>query len=145
MDTNEVTMVINPKSSVSSVSPLSLTTNKQSDVEVRSSKSIVKVKDGETIILGGLIHQDKDVTINKLPILGDLPFVGVFFRHKGQTVGLERELIIFITPRIVREKTDVKLAQIPNIQLPIREQAVAVASNRDYIINSNMNKFDKKH
>ena len=145
MDTNEVTMVINPKSSVSSESPLSLTTNKQSDVEVRSSKSIVKVKDGETVILGGLIHQDKDVTISKLPILGDLPFVGVFFRHKGQTVGLERELIIFITPRIVREKTDVKLAQIPNIQLPIREQAVAVASNRDYIINSNMNKFDKKH
>ena len=93
--------------------------------------------------MGGLIHQDKDVTVKKLPILGDLPLVGMFFRHKDQTVGLERELIIFITPRIVRDKAEVKTVQMANIQLPIREQGVAVAPNRDYIINSNMNKFDK--
>ncbi|MHB8154858.1 MAG: secretin N-terminal domain-containing protein [Candidatus Omnitrophota bacterium] len=143
MDTNEITMVINPKSSVSSLSPLSVEGNPQSDIEVRSTRSIVKVKDGETVILGGLIHQDKIIEIKKLPILGDIPFLGVFFRHKNQTVGLERELIIFITPRIVRDKADVKLAGVQNIQLPIREQGVAVGSNRDYLINSNMNKFDK--
>ena len=113
------------------------------DPEVRSSKSIVKVKDGETVILGGLIHQDRQISVRKLPILGDIPILGVFFRHKDQTVSLERELIVFITPRIVRDKPDVKLAQLPNIQLPIREQGVAVVSHRDYIINSNMNKFDK--
>ncbi|MCX5699032.1 MAG: hypothetical protein NTX01_05000 [Candidatus Omnitrophica bacterium] len=143
MDTNEITMVINPKSSVSNLSSLSSATNPQSDVEVRSTKSIVKVKDGETVILGGLIHQDKQVIGKKLPILGDIPLLGAFFRHKDQSVGLERELIIFITPRIVRGKADVKLAQVQNIQLPIREQGVAVGLNRDYIINSNMNKFDK--
>ncbi|MDP2927556.1 MAG: secretin N-terminal domain-containing protein [Candidatus Omnitrophota bacterium] len=144
MDTNEITMVINPKSSVSTTSSLSpSSSNQQSDVEVRQTKSIVKVKDGETVILGGLIHQDKQITAKKLPILGDIPLLGVFFRHKNQSVGLERELIIFITPRIVRDKADVKLAQLQNIQLPIREQGVAVVSNRDYIINSNMNKFDK--
>ncbi|MCX5669032.1 MAG: hypothetical protein NTX89_02795 [Candidatus Omnitrophica bacterium] len=143
LDTNEITMVINPKSSVSSLSSLSAVGNPQSDIEVRSTKSIVKVKDGETVILGGLIHQDKIIEIKKLPILGDIPFLGVFFRHKNQSVGLERELIIFITPRIVRDKADVKLAGVQNIQLPIREQGVAVGSNRDYLINSNMNKFDK--
>ena len=143
MDTNEIIMVINPKSSVSSISSLSVADNPQSDVEVRSTKSIVKVKDGETVILGGLIHQDKSIEMKKLPILGDIPLLGVFFRHKNQTVGLERELIVFITPRIVRDKADVISAQIQNIQLPIREQGVAVVSKRDYIINSNMNKFDK--
>lgn len=143
IDTNEITMVINPKSSISSLSSLSAVDNPQSDIEVRSTKSIVKVKDGETVILGGLIHQDKIIEVKKLPILGDIPFLGVFFRHKNQTVGLERELIIFITPRIVRDKADVKLAGIQNVQLPIREQGVAVSSNRDYLINSNMNKFDK--
>jgi len=143
MDTNEITMVINPKSSVSNISSLSSANNPQSDVEVRSTKSIVKVKDGETVILGGLIHQDKSIENKKLPILGDIPFLGMFFRHKDQTVGLERELIIFITPRIVRDKAPVKLAQVQNIRLPIREQAVPAASNRDYIINSNLNKFDK--
>ncbi len=143
LDVNEITMVINPKSSASSVSALSTAENPQSDVEVRSTRSIVKVKDGETIVLGGLIHQDSNVTIKKLPILGDIPFVGVLFRHKDQPSGLERELVIFITPHIVRDKTDVKLGQLQNIQLPIREQALAGGGNRDYIINSSMSKFDK--
>lgn len=144
LDTNEITMVVNPKSSVTSISDLSTTGNQQADVEVRSTKSIVKVKDGETVILGGLIHQDKIVETKKLPILGDLPFIGMFFRHKNQTVGLEREIIVFITPRIVRDKVDIKLNEIKNIQLPIREQGSSLGTPRDYIINSNMNKFDKK-
>jgi type II secretory pathway component GspD/PulD (secretin) len=97
------------------------------------------------VVLGGLIHQDKNIITKKLPILGDIPVIGGLFRHKNATVGLERELIVFITPRIVRDRpADVKLAQIQNIQLPVREQAAAaVGSNRDYIINANMNKFDK--
>ncbi|MDP2831301.1 MAG: type II and III secretion system protein, partial [Candidatus Omnitrophota bacterium] len=143
IDTNEITMVIYPKSSISSTSELSVSTSLQKDVEVRSTKSIVKVKDGETVILGGLIHNNKIIEMKKLPILGDIPILGVFFRHKEQSVGLERELLIFITPHIIRDKVDVKLAQVGNIQLPLREQGVLAGSNRDYIINSNMNKFDK--
>jgi type II secretory pathway component GspD/PulD (secretin) len=145
LDTNEITMVINPKSSVSNISSLSNSTNPQSDVEVRSTKSIVKVKDGETVVLGGLIHQDKSVAIKKLPILGDIPLVGALFRHRSQTKDIERELIVFITPRIVRDKMDFKLAQARNIQLPAREQGSAFGKTRDYIISSSMNKFDKKH
>ncbi|MBU4251552.1 MAG: hypothetical protein KKC39_06640 [Candidatus Omnitrophica bacterium] len=141
-ETGEITMVINPEVSSSTQNTL-VTTDVLRDPEVRSSKSIVRVKDGETVILGGLIHQDKSIEMKKLPILGDIPLLGVFFRHKSQTVGLERELIIFITPHIIRDEADVKLAQVQNIQLPIREQGVSVVSNRDYIINSNMNKFDK--
>lgn len=144
VDTNEITMVVNPKSSVTSISDLSVTGNQQSDVEVRATRSIVKVKDGETVILGGLIHQDKKVEMKKLPILGDLPFIGMFFRHKDQTIGLEREIIVFITPRIVKDKVDIKLDEIKNIQLPIREQGSAFGAVRDSIINTNMNKFDKK-
>jgi len=142
-ETNEIIMVINPKSSVSSLSSLSTDDNPQSDVEVRSTKSIVKVRDGETVVLGGLIHQDKTIVTKKLPILGDIPIVGVFFRHKYQSSGLERELIIFITPHIIKEKTDARLAQVQNIQMPIREQGVVDGAKRNYIINANMNKFDK--
>jgi type II secretory pathway component GspD/PulD (secretin) len=141
-ESGEITMVINPEASSSTQNSL-VTTDVLRDPEVRSSKSIVRVKDGETVILGGLIHQDEIIEMRKLPILGDIPFLGVFFRHKDQTSFLERELIIFITPHIVRDKVEVKLAQLQNIQLPVREQSMAVVSNRDYIINSNMNKFDK--
>jgi len=145
LDTNEITMVINPKSSVSNISPLSTIGNPQSDVEVRSTKSIVKVKDGETVVLGGLIHQDKSIEFKKLPILGDIPILGALFRHKSQTKDIERELIVFITPHIVRDKTDFKLAQAQGIQLPAREQGSVFGSTRDYLISSSMNKFDKKH
>ncbi len=143
LDTNEITMVINPKSSVSNVSSVSTTENPQSDVEIRSTKSIVKVKDGETVILGGLIHQDRNVSLKKLPILGDIPILGALFRHKDKTVDRERELIVFITPHIIREKADIKFGQVPNVQLPVREQGIASGANRDFIINANMNKFEK--
>jgi len=145
-DTNEITMVINPKSSVTNISTLSSAGNPASDVEVRSTRSIVKIGDGETIILGGLIHQNKSIAVKKLPILGDIPLIGMFFRHKEQTAGLERELIIFITPRIIKNKADINLAEIKNLRLPVREQSAAVVGvTRDGIINSNMNKFEKRH
>jgi hypothetical protein len=50
---------------------------------------------------------------------------------------------VFITPRIIKDRPDTKLNQVQNIQLPMREQGVVAGSNRDYIINSNLNKFDK--
>jgi type IV pilus assembly protein PilQ len=144
MDTKEITMVINPKSSVASLSEFSIGTNIQKDVEVRSTKSIVKIKDGETVILGGLIHQDRKIIVKKLPILGDIPVLGALFRHAEQTVGIERELLVFITPRIIKNNNDINLAEIKNLRLPIREQSAAVAGvTRDLVINSNMNKFEK--
>jgi type II secretory pathway component GspD/PulD (secretin) len=143
LDTNEITMVVNPKSSVTSISDLSTSDNQQADVEVRTTKSVIKVKDGETVIIGGLIHQEKTIVMKKLPFLGDIPLLGIFFRHKYQSPGLEREIIVFITPHIVRDNSDLASAQVANIQLPIREQGAGLGSNRDYIINSNMNKFDK--
>jgi len=145
LDTNEVTMAIYPKTSVTTISSLSSSTNQQADAEVRTTKSMVRVKDGETIVLGGLIHLDKAVAIKKLPILGDIPVLGLLFRHKDQTKDVERELVVFITPRILRQKSDVKLAQVKNIQVPAREQAAAAVVTRDYIINANMNQFEKKH
>ncbi len=70
------------------------------DPEERGSQAILKVKDGQTIIIGGLLRTDDSNTLTKLPILGDLPFVGGMFRHKDKS-GSERELIIFMTPHII--------------------------------------------
>jgi len=144
LETNEVTMVVNPKSSVSSTSDLSQTDNPQADIEIRSTKSVVKVRDGETVVLGGLIHQDKKVVTKKLPILGDIPFLGVFFRHKYQEKDIQRELIVFITPHIIRN-SEAKSFQMQKLNLPMREQGAAPGLNRDYLINSSLNNFDKKN
>jgi type II secretory pathway component GspD/PulD (secretin) len=121
LETNEITMVINPKISSISSSSLSTLTTPILDPEIRATKSIVKVRDGETIVLGGLIHHEKNIVIKKLPILGDVPFLGAFFRHKNITKDLERELIVFITPHIIKD-TNVEFAQAKKTSLLTKEQ-----------------------
>lgn len=61
--------------------------------------STVRLKDGETIILGGLIQESETENINKVPILGSIPLIGRLFRNKS-TSYLKSELIIFITPHV---------------------------------------------
>jgi len=60
----------------------------------------VMIKDGETLVLGGLIRDKVVDTVNKVPILGDLPLLGFFFKHKSKTVE-KKNLLIFITPKII--------------------------------------------
>lgn len=61
--------------------------------------STVRLKDGETIILGGLIQDTETVNHNKVPILGDIPLLGQLFRNRS-TENIKSELIIFITPYV---------------------------------------------
>jgi len=97
----EITMAIDPKVIVARTgSTFSGTTYR--DPEERGSKAILRVQDGDTIIMGGLLREETSNTITKVPILGDIPFLGKAFRHKNESV-TERELIIFITPHIINE------------------------------------------
>lgn len=61
--------------------------------------STVRLKDGETIILGGLIQDSETVNYNKIPILGDIPLLGQLFRNRSHDTS-KSELIIFITPHV---------------------------------------------
>lgn len=81
------------------------------DPEKRSSTTTLMVKDGETIVVGGLIKTNEEVTEKKMPILGDIPFIGALFRHKSKDVE-DRELIVFITPHIIRSKDAPALARV---------------------------------
>ena len=66
----------------------------------------VRVKDGDTLILGGMIEDNDAVTESKVPILGDIPGIGFFFRNT-HTDREKRELVILITPHIIDEGADV--------------------------------------
>jgi len=61
--------------------------------------STVRLKDGETIILGGLIQESESENINKVPILGNIPLLGRLFRNKSTSV-MKSELVIFVTPHV---------------------------------------------
>ena len=73
----------------------------------RDLKTKITVNDGKTIVVGGLITNSKKSSETKVPILGDIPLLGWFFKRKGVTY-TKNNLLIFITPRIVttEEKID---------------------------------------
>ncbi len=70
------------------------------DPTTRSVRTTVRVNDAETIVIGGLIDTNSGKSARKIPILGDLPFIGNAFKYDHSN-GIDRELLIFMTPRIV--------------------------------------------
>jgi type II secretory pathway component GspD/PulD (secretin) len=67
----------------------------------REAETTVMVKDGETMVIGGLIREEEINTMSKIPILGDLPLIGELFRHRKNN-NRKSEILVVITPRIVR-------------------------------------------
>lgn len=71
------------------------------EVDIKQTSSLVRIREGTTVIIGGLIQNERHKTERKVPILGDIPILGYPFRgvfeNKRRT-----ELVIFITPTIVR-------------------------------------------
>ena len=115
LDTNEITMAIEPKV-IQAKSGGTFGGQTFKDPEERGTKSILTVKDGDTIVLGGLLRTDVEEVKTRVPFLGDIPFLGAAFRHKNSTE-TERELVVFITPHIVKEvlastKTDLTQKQL---------------------------------
>jgi MSHA biogenesis protein MshL len=69
-------------------------------IDIRQASSIVRVRDGATVVMGGLVQDSSSTTHRRVPLLGDIPLLGKAFTGKYETK--ERtELIFFITPRIV--------------------------------------------
>ncbi|MFP6790254.1 MAG: type IV pilus secretin PilQ [Thalassolituus sp.] len=62
----------------------------------------VLVENGETVVLGGIFRSEDVTTIRKTPFFGDLPLIGALFRYKSKT-DTKSELLVFITPRLVKD------------------------------------------
>ncbi len=71
-------------------------------IDTRSVETQVLVKDGQTVVLGGIYETERRETIKKVPFLGDIPYAGALFRSK-QRSNNKAELLIFVTPRILEE------------------------------------------
>ena len=67
----------------------------------RSIETVVQVDDGQVIVLGGLIQDDVEDSIDKVPLLGDIPLVGALFRRKTKNA-VKRNLMVFLKPTIIR-------------------------------------------
>ena len=69
-------------------------------VSTRSTNTNVRVANGETLLIGGLIFDNDLESMSKMPLLGDLPFINKIFRYRN-TEREQRELLIFITPTVI--------------------------------------------
>lgn len=119
LETNEITMAIVPRV-IQAREGATFEGTTFRDPEERGSQSILRVKNGETIVIGGLLRSDVSHIVTKVPVLGDIPLIGQAFRHTSKTID-ERELVIFITPKIISDAVAVKTP----VSLPpklIREQ-----------------------
>jgi len=97
-----VTMTIEP--SVSSAQRSSFFPNEAVDTKQRTAMTTVMVKDGQTVVIGGLLRKDVVNTDFKVPILGDIPLLGQLFR-KSEDSEVTTEIVLFLTPRILDAET----------------------------------------
>jgi general secretion pathway protein D len=89
---------------ISSIAPVATVSSGASDLitNKRSIKSTVQADDGQIIVLGGLIQDDVTQSESKVPLLGDIPFLGALFRSSKE-VHTKRNLMVFLRPTIVRD------------------------------------------
>ncbi|WJG10013.1 type IV pilus secretin PilQ family protein [Aliiglaciecola sp. LCG003] len=71
-------------------------------IDTQEISTQVLVENGETIVLGGIFQQTSADDVTKIPLLGDLPFVGNLFKNT-QKINEKRELLIFVTPKILSD------------------------------------------
>lgn len=118
-DDGFITMKIHPE--VSSVAGTYTTTNngETTSVPIVSTSevdTIVRVKNGVTIIIGGLIKDETDYTKDKVPVLGDIPLMGKVFSRDQRSV-TKTETVIFLTPHIITGDTNVDPAKYPEMDI----------------------------
>jgi general secretion pathway protein D len=70
------------------------------DTFQREAETTVRVKSGETLVIGGLLQDEDTKTLIKIPLLGDLPLIGQLFRNHSRT-HLRREVLVFVTPHLI--------------------------------------------
>lgn len=94
-------------------------------VDTTEATTVMTVKDGNTVVLGGLIKDDKEKKVSKLPFLGDIPLLKYLFRNE-YTKNVKKEIVIFITPHIINSYSNTSAVKNSGFS-PIREKAMQKA------------------
>jgi type II secretory pathway component GspD/PulD (secretin) len=97
-------------------------TSPQPVVDKREADTIALVRNGQTVVIGGLRKQTVNRDITKVPMLGDMPMLGWLFRFEGEET-VTNELVVFITPKIIEEsvltETEAIYLEATNITSPL--------------------------
>ncbi len=113
----------------------------------RSTETVAVARDGQTIVVGGLVREDLIVNVNKIPLLGDIPFLGWLFKSENKRT-VKFNLLVFLTPHLIKDEADlVRLntnkgkeiealrGQSGGVETPIIQQEI----NEKLLLNSQAN------
>lgn len=116
--TDEITLTVEPK-----VSDKGICAEGYCSPSERTAKVSLRVPDGKTIVIGGLLQRSRSNNRAEIPLLGRIPFLGAAFRHAVKADS-ESELIIFLTPHIIDGDLSIPadLKQEVDRQMQLREQ-----------------------
>ncbi len=126
-----VEMIVAPEiSSLNRVDtvPISNTVNAPT-IDKRSAETVVVTPHGQTVVIGGLMETQKSESIQKVPILGDIPILGIPFRRTIRD-DQKRELLIFLTPYIVNDAN--AIAQTSSDELARSELSKQAFTKQDF-------------
>ncbi len=126
---NHITMQVHPE--VSSARRVA-EADEALAVDTSEATTTLTVKNGETVVLGGLIREDMKKTIKKIPFFGDIPLLGLIFR-KIDEQKVKRELIVFITPHVLNAEGKIIMDdEEQKIEKLIRETIEKIKKRREY-------------
>src|SRR6059036_2513462 len=108
-DVTRVKMVVNVENNSQGTQTFSIGGGSVPAINKRTATTQVVVKQGETLAIGGIRQRDTTDTLTKVPFFGDIPVIGYLFRSKTSTSDPNRELVVFITPYVLK----LDLAQAP--------------------------------
>ena len=114
-----ISLKIDP-AEVSSISG-TITVNGYPIIDTREVRTRVQLRDGESLVLAGLLQEDTIRTMSKIPILGDIPILGALFRSTQDDIK-EKELVFFITPRLAKANAPGSSIPLPTDQPLTPEQ-----------------------
>ncbi len=90
-------------------------------VRVRKTNTTVRVENGQTVLLAGLLSEDRSMEIRKLPILGSIPVIGLLFQNRRE-VNQRKNLIVEVVPRIINDPSEI--SKIMQSQLDLNSSSL---------------------
>jgi pilus assembly protein CpaC len=113
MENGLISLKIDP-AEVSSIAG-TLAVNGYPIIDTRDVRTTVELRDGESLVLAGLLQEEQIRTMSKIPLLGDIPILGALFRSTQNDLK-EKELVFFITPKIVKPEAPGVVPVLPTDQ-----------------------------
>lgn len=122
-----ITMLVEPsvtKTVASKISPPSGQATPR-DAKTRSTRTLIRLRSGDTFVVGGLIDRSEEESMKRVPLLSSIPLLGEVFKNR-ETNNSTSELIVFVTPRLLEEPAVTHVASAPRAwPSELREQEPA--------------------